>query len=93
MRRTELGKVSTKQGSAEFFVLLAPGGTVEDVKFISGDENIRPLSKKLASLKFKAPLPDDAPVKLVRRGVLMCNGLNLNCDFTLLPVEAVHSTQ
>ncbi len=93
MRRTDLGKVSKKQGSAEFFVLLAPGGKVEAVKFISGDENIRPLSKVLALLKLKAPLPDDAPVKIVRRGVLMCNGLNLDCDFTLFEVESVESTE
>jgi tetratricopeptide (TPR) repeat protein len=46
----------------------------EEVKFISGAEHIRPLSKVLASLKLKAPLPDEAPVKLVRRGVLVCEG-------------------
>jgi len=92
MRHTELGRVSKEQGSAEFFILLAPGGKVGAVKFISGDENIRPLSKVLASLKLKAPLPDDAPVKIIRRGVLMCNGYNLDCDFTLSPVEDVQST-
>jgi tetratricopeptide (TPR) repeat protein len=93
MRRTKLGKVSTKQGSAEFFVLLARGGTVEDVKFISGDGHIRSLSKVVASLKFKAPLPDDAPVKLVRRAVLVCTGGNFGCDFTLFTVDSVHSTE
>jgi len=93
MRRTKLGKLSTKQGSAEFFVLLAPGGRVEDVKFISGAEHIRPLSKVLASLTFKAPLPDEAPVKLVRRGVLVCEGANLGCDFTLFTVDSVQSTE
>src|SRR5205085_2145928 len=41
MRRARLGKLSTKQGSAEFFVLLVPGGRVEGVKFISGAEHIR----------------------------------------------------
>jgi hypothetical protein len=92
MRRTKLGKLSTKAGSAEFFVLLAPRGTVKDVKFISGGEVIRPLSKTLATLKFKAPLPDDAPVKLVRRGVLVCTGGSYGCDFTLFPVESVRST-
>jgi hypothetical protein len=74
-------------------VLLAPGGTVEDVKFISGDEFIRPLGKVLASLKFKAPLPDDAPIKVVRHGVLFCTGGDLGCDFTLIPVDSVHSTE
>jgi hypothetical protein len=93
MRRTKLGRLSSKPGSAEFFVLLAPGGKVEDVKFISGDEQIRPLSKVVASLKFKAPLPDASRVKLVRRGVLVCERGNLGCDFTLFTVESVHSIE
>ena len=93
MRRTKLGKLSSKPGSAEFFVLVVPGGRIEDVKFISGDEQIRPLSKVLASLKLKAPLPDEVPVKLVRRGVLVCEGGNLGCDFTLFTVDSVHSTE
>jgi len=90
MRRTKLGKLTTKSGSAEFFILLAPGGRVEDVKFISGDDHIRPLSKVLTSLKFKAPLPDGAPVRLVRRGVLVCTGL-FGCDFTLFIPDTVQS--
>jgi len=91
MRRTQLGKLPVKPGSAEFFVLLAPGGAVQDVKFISGDEQIRPMSKVVASLKFKTPFPDGAPVKLVRRGVLVCQQENLGCDFTLFTVGSVHS--
>jgi hypothetical protein len=93
MRRSKLGKLPAKQGSAEFFVLLAPGGRVADVKFITGDEHIRPLSKTLASVTFKAPLPDDAPVKLVRRGVLVCMGGAFGCDFTLFTIDSVQSTQ
>jgi tetratricopeptide (TPR) repeat protein len=93
MRRTKLGMLSTQASRAEFFVLLAPGGRVEDVGFIRGDARIRPLSKALATLKFKAPLPDDAPVKIVRRGVLHCKGGDSDCDFTLLPVDSVRSVE
>jgi Tfp pilus assembly protein PilF len=93
MRRTKLGRLSSKPGSAEFFVLVAPGGTIEDVKFISGAEQLRPLSKAVASLKLKAPLPDEAPVKLVRRGVLVCESGNLGCDFTLFTVDSVNSIE
>ena len=93
MRRTRLGPMSTRQGSAEFFVLLAPGGKVEDLKFVSGDAHLRSLSKVIASLNFKAPLPDDAPTKLVRRAVLVCPGGNFSCDFTLFTVESVYSTE
>lgn len=93
MRRTPLGKLSNQTGSAEFFVLLANGGTVTDVKFVSGDERFQPMSKKLVTLKFKAPLPDQVPVKLVRRGVLVCVGNGLGCDFTLFTVDSVRSTK
>jgi tetratricopeptide (TPR) repeat protein len=93
MRRTELGKLSGKPGSAEFFFLLASGGAVEEMKFISGDEHIRALSKGVAFRRFKAPLPDDAPVKIVRRGVLVCEGGSLGCDFTLFTVDSVHSIE
>jgi tetratricopeptide (TPR) repeat protein len=91
LRRTKLGKLPAKSGSAEFFVLLAPGGRVEDFKFISGDEQFRALGKTVASLKFKAPLPDEAPVRLVRRGVLVCT--TFGCDFTLFTLDMVHSTK
>jgi hypothetical protein len=93
MRRTKLGNLSARPGSAEFFVWLAPGGKVEDVKFISGDEYIRSLSKVITSRNFKAPLPDEAPVKLVRRAVLVCTGSGLGCDFTLFTADSVHSTE
>lgn len=77
--------------SAVLLILLAPGGRVEDIKFISGKEFIRSLSNVVSSLKFKAPLPDDAPVKLLRRGVLVCEGGTLGCDFTLFTVDSVNS--
>ena len=93
MRRTKLGKLSPQPGRGEFFVLIAPGGAVKDVEFIEGDEALLPLSSKLATLKFKAPIPDDAPVMLVRRGVLVCDPKNLECQFTLIPVDSVRSTQ
>jgi pentatricopeptide repeat protein len=92
MRRTKLGKLSARQGSAEFWVLLASGGKVEDVKFISGAPHLRSLSKIVASLKFKAPLPDDTPTKLVRRGVLVCVQ-SVGCDFTLFTPDSVRSLE
>jgi hypothetical protein len=85
--------VFAEKGTADFFMLLDPGGGVEDVKFISGDEHLRPLGQELVTLNFKAPLPDDAPVKLVRRGVLVCAGTSFGCDFTLFTVDSVRSTR
>ena len=94
MRRTPLGKISTLTGSAEFFVLLERRrvGDGREV-FVTGDPQFESLGKKLAALKLKAPLPDDSLVKLVRRGVLVCAGYGLGCDFTLFTVDSVTSTQ
>jgi len=91
LRQTKLGKLPAKPGSAEFWVLFTPTGKVEDVKFISGAENLRPFGKRIAFIPFKVPFPDDVPTRIVRRGVLVCTGMNLGCDFTVFTVESVHS--
>jgi hypothetical protein len=51
--------------------------------FISGAESFRSLEKAIASSKFRAPLPDDTPTKLLRRGALVCMGGEYGCDITL----------
>ena len=89
-RLTKLGKLSTTPGNAEFWLLVGRGGA-EDVQFITGAESFRPLGKAvIASAKFKAVLPDDAPTKLVRRGVLVCVGGDYGCDFTLQDPSTVN---
>ncbi|PYV32396.1 MAG: hypothetical protein DMG22_13545, partial [Acidobacteria bacterium] len=93
MRRAKLGKVSSRTGSAEFWVLFGQGAKIEQVKFISGQEAFRPLEGAIRSAKFKVVLPDAQAVKLLRRGILVCEGSGLGCDFTLLPLENVRSVQ
>jgi len=88
-QRIKLGKISTTAGSAEFWLLLGRGGSVEEIKLISGVESLRALDKAIASLKFKAVLPDDAPTKLLRRGALVCTGGDYGCDFTLQDPRSV----
>jgi tetratricopeptide (TPR) repeat protein len=78
-------------GSAEFFVLLATGAKAEEVKFISGEETLKPLAKEIQAIHFTAPLPDGSEAKLVRRGILMCTGTY--CDFVLIPPSSVRSTK
>ncbi|MGH9772807.1 MAG: tetratricopeptide repeat protein, partial [Candidatus Acidiferrales bacterium] len=90
LRQVRLGKVSRFIGSAEFWVLFAPGGKIEGVKFASGADQLRSAAKAISLAHLKAPLPDDAPTKILRRGVLVCEGANLGCDFTLLDISSVH---
>lgn len=91
MRRDRLGKVFPRESSAQFLVLFAPGGKIEGVKFASGADALRPLAKAIAITHFKVPLPDNAPAKILRRGMVVCYGSGFGCDFLLLPPETVHS--
>ncbi|MGH9343985.1 MAG: hypothetical protein ACRD19_09520, partial [Terriglobia bacterium] len=91
LRQVRLGKVSSFAGSADFWVLFSPGGKIDGVKFASGADQLRPAAKAIALARFKVPLPDDAPTKILRRGVLVCEGEGLGCDFTLLDISSVHS--
>jgi tetratricopeptide (TPR) repeat protein len=76
--------------SADFFVVFARG-PVETVKFIGGDERLRPLVDALAKAKFDVVFPDDDSVKIVRRGTLSCApaGGSAACRFVMmLPYDA-----
>ncbi len=74
-------------GTAEFFVLIGPGSHAEAVKFISGDEALRGAGEKLRAIDYGRMVPEDSPVKLVRRGTLACAEGNQSCTFTLAPAE------
>ena len=73
--------------SAEFLVLIGPGSHAEAVKFMSGDASLRGAGEKLRALDYGRMLPDDSPVKLVRRGTLACAAGGKSCTFTLVPAE------
>jgi hypothetical protein len=85
--------VGGRSGSAEFFALLVPGGKVEEAKFISGEETLKPLSKEIAAAHYPIPFPDNTEAKLLRRGILMCISTSTRCDFVLIPPADVVSTK
>ncbi len=94
LRTTKLGALLKDSASAEFFVLLAPGAggaaQVEEVKFVRGDEKLRPFTDALRAAKFGAAFPDDTPTKLVRRGILSCDK-DSGCSLVLLTPDSVTS--
>jgi len=61
---------------ADFFVMLAKGtnsaASVQGVKFVSGDETLKPASDVARAAKYEQSFPDDTPVMLLRRGTLVC---------------------
>ncbi len=76
--------------SAEFFVLFRKG-SIDGVKFIGGDERLRPFAEALRSVAYRATFPDETPTKLLRRGTLSCGSTDgrRGCQFVMaLPHEA-----
>jgi tetratricopeptide (TPR) repeat protein len=85
-------------GSAEFFVVIGPGSKVEDVRFISGDNALKPLAPALKRVDYKVRFPDANETQIVRRGILVCGPKGQgaksgggSCDFILLLPADVHS--
>jgi tetratricopeptide (TPR) repeat protein len=77
---------------AEFYVVLTPGAAgnaqVDEVKFIRGDEKLRPLASSLKSAKYNLIFPDETRTKIIRRGTLLCQP-NGDCSFLMLQPEYV----
>jgi tetratricopeptide (TPR) repeat protein/transglutaminase-like putative cysteine protease len=95
LRTIDLGKVAKETGSAEFFVLLSRGkgsdATVEAVKFASGDEKLKGFSEALRTAEYRLTFPDDAPVKILRRGIVSCSTATGTCAFVLILPDDVRT--
>jgi hypothetical protein len=90
MRTIALPKMDIPGGgykSAEFVISFINRSKVEEVRFLSGAEELRSATAKVAAGKFNVPFPDDAPTRILRRGVLSCSQLMKGCTFVLYPVE------
>jgi len=94
LRTVKLGTLAKQSGSAEFFVLFrssASGVTVENVKFISGEEKLRAFGGALQKINYKPTLPDDTPTKILRRGVISCSEVSGDCTFVMQLTDDVRS--
>jgi len=82
----DLGK-ATQNGNADFFVLLSRGTgsaeKVDAVRFVSGDEKLKPYTDALRTADYHLTFPDDTPVKVLRRGTLSCSVGTGKCEFVL----------
>jgi tetratricopeptide (TPR) repeat protein len=80
---------------AEFYVVLVPGpareAQVSDVKFIKGEDKLKPFASALKSAKFGLVFPGTAMTKIVRRGVLMCQPKDGACSFLMVNPQFVDS--
>lgn len=80
---------------AQFYVVLTPGPSrnpqVAAVKFIRGDEKLRPLAAMLKSATFNFVFPDDTATKVIRRGTLSCKPGPTVCSFLMMSPNDVSS--
>jgi tetratricopeptide (TPR) repeat protein len=80
---------------AQFYVVLTPGPSrsaqVTAVKFIRGDEKLRPLAALLKGGNFNFIFPDETATKVIRRGTLFCQPSGAQCSFLMLSPEFISS--
>ncbi|HTU33031.1 MAG TPA: DUF3857 domain-containing protein [Candidatus Acidoferrum sp.] len=95
-QRPELERIRTftlqlaikEKASADFLIALSPGGTTsasahaDAVRFVRGDESLRPFAEDLRSIDYGEVFPDATPLKLIRRGTLVCSGTG-ECKLSL----------
>ena len=90
-RTLEIKNAHDAFGMAEFWLLLVTGPKVSSVKFISGDESLRPFAGDLETAKLTDPFPGATDAKLLRRGRLTCSSSSTPCSLVLMSVETVRS--
>ena len=88
--KLDLG-ASKVDGSADFAIVFAPGPKIEGIKFLGGDDKLKGLNDKLATLKYPVEFPDTTPTKLVRRGTVTCK--SDECSLTLQASDEVTSAE
>ena len=80
---------------AEFYLIVTPDANrnaqVIDVKFIKGDESLKPLASQLKSIKYQLVFPDASPTKIVRRGTLSCAAKPGACTFRMISPDMIVS--
>jgi tetratricopeptide (TPR) repeat protein len=89
-----LGKVSKDAGNADFFVMLSKGASgtiVEDVKFVSGSENLKGLADALRRAKYDFNFPDGTPTRIFLRGSVSCLQATGDCNFVMALPEDVRA--
>jgi Flp pilus assembly protein TadD len=90
LRTVKLKPLISGSATAEFFLLFSPGPKVEDVKFISGSENLKTAVQALSAAKYQVTFPEGSSAHLVRRAILMCSSVS-GCNTVLFTPDSVHS--
>ncbi len=88
LRTAQLPPISRETASAEFYLLVGPGGKVVDARFVSGDDALKKAAADLKKASLGTTFPDDGTTRLLRRGVLGCSDVS-GCSMVLYTPELV----
>lgn len=77
------------EGTAEFWILLAPSPASIEAKFVTGDQKLAPFSKDLQGISFPNSFPDAEQSKLLRRGRLSCAHSSSDCELMMVSSQSV----
>jgi tetratricopeptide (TPR) repeat protein len=88
LRTAKTPLITRETSSAEFYLLVGPGGKVLESRFLSGDDALKKASPELKNMSLGMPFPDDATTRLLRRGVLSCSEVS-GCSMVLYTPERV----
>jgi len=86
MRTVKLARILKGTASADFYVLLAPGGKLKNSNFIHGSELLRFAGDELAKASFNVEFPPDSAAYVLRKGILSCSSYT-GCAFVFYPLS------
>ncbi|HSY91978.1 MAG TPA: DUF3857 domain-containing protein [Candidatus Binatus sp.] len=82
-----VSSTTTLSGVAFFSVVFAPG-KVEQVRYIKGDEELKPMMGKLETAPYQMEFPEGSGAKIVRRVTLTCHP-KAGCTAEMSPLNQV----
>jgi TonB family protein len=84
-----VGDAHQVEGFAEFWIVLSPGPTVRGVKFVNGDEELKPFEKDLEAVAYPNSFPEATELKLLRRARLVCTHAEGDCRLQMISAPNV----
>jgi tetratricopeptide (TPR) repeat protein len=85
MRTIQLPAITKTDASADFDVLLAASGKIEEANFVRGSDLLRGAGTNLESSQLQEPFPPASKARLIRRGILSCSSYT-GCSFVFYPL-------
>jgi len=73
--------------SAIFAIAIGNGAGPAEAQFVSGDNALQPEAKFLKKGAYQPIFPDEAHVRILRKGLLSCSKYTKDCTFVTFPVD------